>query len=187
MFYAPWCEHSKKMSPGWTKLASDWEGNEIGLVAKIDCTDNKAKPLCKKYKVRNFPSIHYGDPLSLEIYSGGRSYENLSTFANEILKPLCTPLKLDTCDDDTKRLTQELMALSDDELRKLLMDEKKKLKDIAKNFKLETKYLQNQYQQLSDQRDSTIQEVRDWGLELAKHVQAYKSKVTTETASKDEL
>mmetsp|Transcript_19780 Transcript_19780/g.29365 ORF Transcript_19780/g.29365 Transcript_19780/m.29365 type:complete len:229 (-) Transcript_19780:160-846(-) len=187
MFYAPWCGHSKKMAPEWTKLASDWEGNEVGLVAKIDCTDKKSKPLCKKYKVHNFPSIHYGDPLSLEIYEGGRSYEDLSFFAKEILKPMCTPSKLERCDDDTKRLTQELMSTSDEELKNLLLDEKKKLKDIAKDFKLESKKLQDRYQQLSAEKDSKIQEVRYWGLELAKYVKAYRSKMTTETVPKDEL
>lgn len=180
------CGHSKKMAPEWSRLAEDWKENEIGLVAKIDCTDNKAKPLCKKHKVYSFPAIYYGNPESLEMYEGGRSYEDLSLFANEILKPICNPSTLESCNDDTKILIQELNKMSYDELRGLLKTEKKALKEIAKNFKLQSKSLQHKYQQLTEEKNSKVEEIMDWGLELARYVKTYKLKVTEGTV-KEEL
>ena len=39
------CGHCKKMAPDWEKLAGEWDGHDIGLIAEVDCT-TEGKPLC---------------------------------------------------------------------------------------------------------------------------------------------
>ena len=54
-FYAPWCGHCKKLAPTWLDLHND-VGSEAN-VAKVDCTTDKGKPLCKEYGVKGYPTL----------------------------------------------------------------------------------------------------------------------------------
>jgi len=129
------------MAPDWEKLAEEWEGNAVGLVAEVDCTAD-GKPLCDANGVRGFPTLKYGDPTSLDDYQGGRSFDALSAFAKENLKPVCSPSNLDICDDDKKKQIEELMAKSDEELASAIAAEEKKLEDAEEEFKQEVEKLQ---------------------------------------------
>merc|ERR1712072_1677520 len=71
------------------------------LVGDVDCTA-AGKPLCDSNGVKGFPTIKYGDPSALEDYKGGRDYDALKKFADENLKPMCSPSNLDLCDDEKK-------------------------------------------------------------------------------------
>merc|ERR1712124_139268 len=100
----------KKMKPDWDKLAKEFDGHATTLVADVDCTAG-GKPLCDKVGVRGYPTIKHGDVNNLEDYKGGRDFAALQKFAKG-LKPVCSPAKLDLCDDETKAKIKELQAMS---------------------------------------------------------------------------
>ena len=104
------------MKPAWDKLMAEFEGSATALVADVDCTA-AGKPLCDDNGVRGFPTIKYGDPAALEDYQGGRDFDSLKKFADENLKPMCSPSNIDLCDDEKKAQIEELQALSADELQ----------------------------------------------------------------------
>merc|ERR1711937_1037378 len=171
----------KKMAPDWEKLAGEWEGHEVGLVAEVDCT-SAGKPLCDANGVKGFPTLQYGDPSSLEDYTGGRKFDDLSNFAKENLKPMCSPNKIELCDEEKKHEIEKLMKMSDRDLKGLIDDEEKKLDKAEEVFKEEVQKLQERYQQLMMEKDAAITSVKKAGLGLMKSVQSAKSK-----AVKDEL
>jgi hypothetical protein len=39
------------MAEDWQKLADEWEGHPIGLVAEVDCTSDGGKPVCEDFEV----------------------------------------------------------------------------------------------------------------------------------------
>jgi hypothetical protein len=85
------------MKPDWDKLTKDFAGSATQLVGDVDCT-TEGKPLCETYGVKGFPSIKWGDPSAMEDYQGGRDYKSLKAFADENLKPICSPSNIDLCD-----------------------------------------------------------------------------------------
>merc|ERR1711881_752989 len=103
------------MKPAWDRLMGDYAGHASALVADVDCT-SAGKPLCDSNGVKGFPTIKYGDPGALEDYKGGRDFDALKKFADENLKPMCSPSNLDLCDDDKKAEIEELMKLSESDL-----------------------------------------------------------------------
>jgi len=54
-FYAPWCSHCQKLAPIWTQFHSDYK-DKVN-VAKVDCTDEASKPLCKRYQIEGYPTL----------------------------------------------------------------------------------------------------------------------------------
>jgi protein disulfide-isomerase-like protein len=180
-FFAPWCGHCKKMAPDWEKLSGEWEGNDIGLVAEVDCTAD-GKPLCDENGVKGFPTLKYGDPSSLDDYQGGRSFDALSKFAKDNLKPICSPKNLDLCDDEMKAKIADLMAKSDEDLASAIEAEEAKLEEAEETFKKEVEKLQATYQKLMEEKDAAQAAVKASGLGLMKSVNAAKAK-----AAKDEL
>lgn len=175
------CGHCKKMAPDWEKLAGEYEGNADALIAEVDCTAD-GKPLCDEQSVKGFPTLKYGDPGSLEDYSGARDYGALAGFAKSNLKPMCSPKKLELCDDAKKAEIEKFMAMSADDLKALIADEEKKLDAAEATFKNEVTKLQNTYQELMATKDKEIAEVKSSGLGLMKSVKAAKAK-----AGNDEL
>lgn len=169
------------MAPDWEKLAGEWEGNDIGLIAEVDCT-TEGKPLCDANGVKGFPSLKWGDASSLEDYQGGRTYDALAKFATENLKPICSPSNIDICDDDMKAKIGELMGKSDDELSASIAEEEKKMEEAEENFTKEVEKLQATYQKLMEDKDAAQAAVKASGLGLMKAVKAAKAK-----AGSDEL
>lgn len=88
-FYAPWCGHCKKLEPILDKAAPKTKGKMA--IGKIDCT--KHKDLCKKHKVKGFPTLkfyrddYYGD------YTGDRDEKSLVSFATKMNKNAIIPIK----------------------------------------------------------------------------------------------
>lgn len=169
------------MAPDWEKLAEEWKDHKVGLIAEVDCT-TEGKPLCDSNGVRGFPTLKYGDPASLEDYQGSRSYDDLAKFAQENLKPVCSPANLDLCEGDKKKQIDQYMKLGVADLDKKIEAEEKKLTAAEEDFKKAVEKLQADYQKLSEDKDKTISEVKDSGLALMKAVKAYKAK-----DKKDEL
>ena len=86
-FYAPWCDHCKKLAPEWAKLATLLKG-EV-KVAKIDSSKNTKSH--EKYKVKGYPSIKYfpaGEKLDgeFEDFDGGRDASAMAAWAREAKK-----------------------------------------------------------------------------------------------------
>lgn len=169
------------MAPDWEKLAGEWEGHEIGLIAEVDCTTD-GKPLCDANGVKGFPTLKWGDASSLEDYQGGRTYDALSKFATENLKPICSPSNIDICDDEKKATINGLMTKSDEELSASIAAEEKKMEEAEENFTKEVEKLQATYQKLMEEKDAAQAAVKASGLGLMKAVKAAKAK-----AGNDEL
>merc|ERR1711862_320415 len=182
-FFAPWCGHCKKMAPDWQSLADEWANNEIGLIAEVDCTTD-GKQLCERFGVKGFPSIKYGDPTALEDYTGGRTFKDLSIFAKFNLKPMCSPSKLDLCDDEKKATIENLLALPASELSDRIAAEEKKIADAESKFESEVQKLKEQHEELTATKDAVRKEVTKKGLGLMNSVKAYNAK---KNDAKDEL
>ena len=169
------------MAPDWEKLAGEWEGHDIGLIAEVDCTAD-GKPLCDANGVKGFPTLKWGDASSLDDYQGGRTYDALAKFATDNLKPICSPSNIDICDDAMKAKIGDLMAKSDDELATSIAAEEKKMEDAEETFTKEVEKLQATYQKLMEEKDAAQAAVKASGLGLMKAVKAAKAK-----AGSDEL
>jgi Thioredoxin len=170
------------MAPDWEKLAKEWDGHAVGLVAEVDCT-TEGKPLCDANGVKGFPSLKYGDPAGLEDYQGSRSYNDLAKFAKENLKPVCSVANIDLCDAEKKEQIEKYTKLSVDELNAAIKTEEEKLTKAEEEFKEAVAKLQADYQKLSEEKDATVASVKGSGLGLMKSVLAAKSK----GEKKDEL
>jgi hypothetical protein len=40
------------MSDIWTKLNSEWEGDEIGVIAQTNCDTEEGSPICDYFRVQ---------------------------------------------------------------------------------------------------------------------------------------
>jgi len=171
------------MKPAWDKLMKDFKDSATALVADVDCTA-AGKPLCDANGVQGFPTIKYGDPSALEKYEGGRDYDSLKKFADENLKPMCSPANMDLCDDDQKAELNKLLEMEVADLEAAIKDGEKKIEDAEETFKTELQKLQDQYQELMKTKEDTIAEVKSSGLGRMKSVLAHRSKGAED---KDEL
>ncbi|KAL7027470.1 hypothetical protein ACKWTF_005452 [Chironomus riparius] len=72
-FYFPWCIHAKNLEPTWNKLPSVLEQNSSVRIGKIDCVEYQ-KTTCKKYMIRNSPTILWLENGNIiDRYQGQRS------------------------------------------------------------------------------------------------------------------
>jgi len=153
----------------------DFKDSKTALVADVDCTSD-GKPLCDANGVQGFPTIKYGDPNALEKYEGGRDYDSLKKFADDNLKPLCSPSNMDLCEDDQKAELEKLMAMDMADLEEAVKDGEAKIENAEKTFKTELQKLQDSYQKLMSDKDSTIADVKSSGLGQMKSVLAHRKK-----------
>jgi len=161
------------MKPDWDKLMKKFEGHATALVGDVDCTAD-GKPLCEEHGVQGFPTIKWGDPSALEDYEGGRDYAELETFAEENLKPLCSPKNIDLCDADKKAQMEKYMKMSADDLDAEIEKKDAEHKEAEETFDTEAKKLQEQYEQLEKDKTEKQAEVKGSGLSLMKAVKASK-------------
>ena len=149
----------------------DFAGSSTQLVADVDCT-TEGKALCEQAGVRGYPTLKWGDPSDLQDYQGGRSYDDLKKFADENLKPVCSPKNINLCDDVKKADILKFQAMSEADLDALIKDEEKKLEDAESEFKAEVAKLQERYTALSSEKDAKIEAVKGSGLGLMKSVKS---------------
>merc|ERR1719219_79695 len=151
----------------------EYKDSATALIADVDCTA-EGKPLCDANGVQGFPTIKYGDPSALEKYEGGRDFDSLKKFADENLKPMCSPSNMDLCDDDQKAELNKLMEMSLEDLETAITEGEKKITDAEENFKTELQ--KHQYQELMKTKEDTIAEVKSSGLGRMKSVLAHRNK-----------
>lgn len=168
------------MKPDWDKLMAAYADSKTQLVADVDCT-TEGKPLCDANGVRGYPTIKWGDPSALEDYKGGRDYESLRKFADENLKPVCSPKNIDLCDADKKAEIEKFQAMSPADLEKAIAEKEAELELAESTFKDEVAKLQETYQKLMADKEATIAAVKEAGLGMMKSVKA------STTGAKDEL
>jgi len=169
------------MKPDWDKLMEEFADSTTQLVADVDCTA-EGKPLCDSNGVKGFPTIKWGDPSDLQDYKGGRDFDSLKKFADENLKPVCSPTNIDLCDDAKKKEIKKFLDMGKDKLAKLISAEEKKIADAEEKFKKEVEKLQATYQKLMEDKEATEEKVKAAGLGLMKSCAAAVAK-----DSKDEL
>jgi len=162
------------MKPAWDKLMKKYADSTTVLVGDVDCTA-EGKPLCEEHGVQGFPTIKWGDPSGLEDYEGGREYAELLEFAEENLKPLCSPSNIDLCDDDKKKQISDLMAMSLGDLEAEIEKKDAELKEAETTFDEEVQKLQSRYEELEKEKTAKQKEIKDSGLGLMKAVKASKA------------
>jgi len=160
------------MKPAWDKLMDEFKDSKTALVADVDCTVHQ--DLCGKHGVQGYPTIKYGDPNNMEDYQGGRSFEDLQSFAKENLGPSCGPANLDLCDAEQKKAVEDAMALSAEDLAAKIAEGEKKMEDAESTFKSELEKLQKRYEELQKEKEETIANVKKSGLGMLKSVKASK-------------
>ena len=148
--------------------------SETALVADVDCTTDGGKPLCEANGVRGYPTLKFGDPSDLQDYQGGRDLESLTKFANENLKPMCSPSNIDLCDDEKKAEIKKFSDMVDAHLDNLIAEKEAELETTEKTFKDSVQKLQESYTQLSADKDAKLEEIKNSGLGLMKSVKASK-------------
>lgn len=171
------------MKPAWDKLMTDFKDSTSALIADVDCTA-EGKPLCDANGVQGFPTIKYGDPSAMEKYEGGRDYDSMKKFADENLKPMCSPGNMELCDDEQKVELETLIAMDLGELETAIEEGEKKIEEAEENFKTQLQELQDNYQALMKTKEDTIAEVKESGLGRMKSVLAHRNKASDD---KDEL
>lgn len=159
------------MKPDWDKLMEAFADSKTAGVFDVDCTA-EGKPLCDANGVRGYPTIKYGDPSNLEDYQGGRDFDALKKFAEENLKPMCSPTNIDLCDDDKKAEIKKFQDMGEEDLGKYIEGKEKEQEDAESTFKDEVSKLQASYQKLSEDKDAKMDEIKKSGLGLAKAVKA---------------
>jgi len=83
-FFAPWCGHCQKLAPKWDLLATQYSVRKDVSIAKIDCTKEETKPICKEAEVKGYPTlILYKNGERKDTFSGSRSMENLHKFIHK--------------------------------------------------------------------------------------------------------
>jgi len=158
------------MKPAWDKLMKEYKDSSTILVADVDCTA-AGKPLCDSNGVQGFPTIKYGDPTALEDYQSGRDFDALSKFA-KTLKPLCSPVNIDLCDDEQKKQIEDIQAMSSADRKAKIEEKEQEIKDAEESFQTKLKELQNTYEKISEEKEEAIKAVKDSGLALLKSVEA---------------
>ena len=168
------------MKPDWEKLEAEFDSSTTQLIGDVDCTAD-GKPLCEANGVRGYPTLKWGDPADLQDYQGGRDYDTLKKFAEENLKPICSPSNIDLCDEDKKAEIKKFQAMSAEELDKVIKEKEAEQEKAEADFKTYVEKLQAQYREAMEAKDAAVEAVKNSGLGLMKAVKA-----SMDTA-KDEL
>jgi len=75
-FYAPWCDHCKKLTPAYAKAALKLKSIDPPIpLAKVNATENTE--IAKKFNVSGYPTIKFfinNNPIE---YTGGRSSDEI--------------------------------------------------------------------------------------------------------------
>jgi len=171
------------MKPDWDRLMKEFEQSTTALVADVDCTAD-GKELCTKVGVKGYPTLKYGDPNNLDDYKGGRSYDDLLTFAKENLGPTCGPGNMDLCDEEQKTKIEEIKGRGLEQLEAEITKIEDTIEAAETHFTDEVKKLQDTYEKLMKDKEEAVQAAKDKDLGLMKTVRAH---LESTAAKHDEL
>jgi hypothetical protein len=118
----------------------------------------------------------------LEDYKGGRNFNSLKKFAEESLKPMCSPANIDLYDNDKKAKIEKFSSMSDEDLTVAIASKEHLMADMEEAFKTGVSDLQDAYQKLQTAKEETLEMIKNSGLGLTKAVLASKG-----TKGNDEL
>lgn len=102
----------------------------------------------------------YGDPNSLEKYSGGRDLDSLKKFAEENLKPLCSVLNIDICDDAAKAAIKNYQGMSAADLNKLISEKEQGLQKAEREHKSAVSKLEKEFNEISTAEKAALSLMR---------------------------
>jgi len=175
------------MKPDWDRLMDQFEGNPHALVADIDCTA-EGKPLCTKHGVQGYPTIKWGDPTDLQDYQGGRTFDDLQSFAEENLGPSCGPDSLDLCDDEEREKIEKFISLDDKALRKRINKLEKKKANAEQDYENTMEKMEKKKKRAEKDKKKALNAVKKAGLPTLKKIQAAraKKKAEEEAAAEEE-
>jgi hypothetical protein len=159
------------MKPDWDKLMDAFADSTSALVGDVDCT-TEGKPLCDANGVKGYPTIKWGDPAALEDYKGPRDLASLTKFAEENLKPMCSPSNVDLCDAEKKAEIEKFQAMPAAELETVIAAKEMELKEAEETFKTAVSALQDKYQALTAAKEETLASITASGLGMMKAVKA---------------
>lgn len=171
------------MKPDWDKLMKEFNKSGTQLVADVDCT-TEGKPLCDANGVRGYPTIKWGDPSDLQDYQGARDFDSLQKFAQENLKPMCSPKNIDLCDADKKKEIEKFQKMSEADLDKSIKEKEAEQEKVEEDFKTLVEGLQKTYQEANEKKDKALEDIKNSGLGLMK---AVKAAMGTKDTAKEEL
>jgi len=163
------------MKPDWDKLMDAFADSDTQLVADVDCTA-EGKDLCSAHGIRGYPTLKWGDPADLQDYQGGRDYASLEKFAQESLKPMCSPKNLDLCEADKKADIEKFLMMPGSDLDKLIEESEAKMAQAEEDFKKGVEGLQAQYQEMMAAKEKTQEDIKNSGLGLMKACKAFSAK-----------
>jgi len=119
-FYAPWCQHCKKLAPTWKAVEKMYPKSVGLLVGSVDCSDGPKgrNPLCDTHKAMSLPTLMYfhSDKKKGTPYDGNRTEEDLLAFAAE-LNSTCSLTERDECTDEKTASIEEYDALDEAKLK----------------------------------------------------------------------
>jgi len=162
------------MKPAWDKLMEEFKDSKTVLIADVDCTA-AGQSLCNEIGVRGYPTIKHGDPSDLQDYKGGRSYDDLKKFADE-MKPSCSPANVELCDEEKKKQMDEYKAMGAEKREAMIKEKDEESQKIESNFKEFVEGLQKQYKEASEKKDKDVEAIKSSGLGLLKAVHAHVKK-----------
>jgi len=166
------------MKPAWDKLMGEFEGNPTVLIGDADCTAG-GKALCDEVGVKGYPTIKHGDPADLQDYKGGRTFDDLKKFANE-LKPSCSPKNIDLCDEEKKKSIGEFKTMGAEKREAMIKEKEGEQEKTEKDFKEFVEGLQKSYQEASDKKDKDVEAIKNSGLGLLKAVNTFEKTAKNE-------
>jgi hypothetical protein len=148
------------VAPDWEKLATDFESNNEILIAEVDCTNDANDDICSDNGVQGFPTLKYGNPNALDDYDQGRDYASLKAFADENLKPSCSPFNLELCEGAEKARIEELSKKSLEELKAETTAVEEQLEKADDEFEEEVEKLQAEYMKMMEASEKKKEELK---------------------------
>jgi hypothetical protein len=130
---------------------------------EVDCTNEGGggTEICEFLGVESLPTILYGASHDLRTYDDGRTYDELSQFANEHLVPTCSAKNLSLCDSQPKQAMEKFMDMPTSELKVLIAEEEQRMNKILEAYEARVEALQTKFNKVKKERDIAVAAIRD--------------------------
>mmetsp|Transcript_90791 Transcript_90791/g.180536 ORF Transcript_90791/g.180536 Transcript_90791/m.180536 type:complete len:178 (-) Transcript_90791:86-619(-) len=148
------------MKPAWDKLMKDYDGMAGTLVADVDC-DGDGRDLCEKHDIEGYPTVKWGDPSDLVDYEGEREYDDMKKFAEENLKPMCSPANFELCDEEKKSQISDFRAMGSTNLESKVKQVKKQMKKVSSDFDKRMERLEEEQGEVEEELNELEKKKKD--------------------------